>query len=186
MAGRMQHMVEDLLDYTRTSFGGLPLRPVRTDLRPLCDATIEELRSIVPSRDILVESGGGLTGVWDPDRLQQAVSNLVGNAIEHGAGPILVRLVGSERDVAIAVHNHGQPIPAEVLPVLFEPFRRGDRRSQGLGLGLFIVREIMRSHGGTVTARSSPEEGTTFVALLPRDADRAVLSTNAPPESFRQ
>jgi signal transduction histidine kinase len=169
-ADRMHDMIRDLLDFTRTSVGTFPHHPVATDLRRLCDAAVDELRAVHPERTITVEVSGDLTGVWDPDRLKQALLNLLGNAIDHGDGPVGIRIEGAGQDVVLSVHNDGEPIPASVLPVLFEPFRRGDGSPHGLGLGLYIVREIVRSHGGAIEVRSTAAEGTTFVSRWPRNA----------------
>ena len=104
--------------------------------------------------------------------LQQAISNLVGNAFEHGRSLVTIRVDSTENEVAISVHNQGTAIPIDELPVLFEPFRKRDASSGGLGLGLFIVEEIARAHGGTATVHSTAEEGTTFRMTLPRTATR--------------
>jgi two-component system sensor histidine kinase/response regulator len=168
-ADRMHDMIRDLLDFTRTSVGGFPHRPVATDLRRLCEASVDELRAVHPERTITIDVSGDLTGVWDPDRLKQALLNLLGNAIDHGGdGPVGIRIEGAGQDVVLSVHNDGEPIPASVLPVLFEPFRRGDGSPHGLGLGLYIVREIVRSHGGAIEVHSTAAEGTTFVSRWPR------------------
>jgi signal transduction histidine kinase len=180
-ADRMHDMIRDLLDFTRTSVGGFPHRPVATDLRRLCDAAVDELRAVHPERTITVDVSGDLTGVWDPDRLKQALLNLLGNAIDHGGdGPVGIRIEGAGQDVVLTVHNDGEPIPASVLPVLFEPFRRGDGSPHGLGLGLYIVREIVRSHGGAIEVHSSAAEGTTFVSRWPR-TPRSADEVAAPP-----
>jgi signal transduction histidine kinase len=168
-AQRMTTMIRDLLDHARTSLGAFPHDPVPTDLRPVCQVAIDELRSIHPGRKITCEVAGDVEGNWDPLRLQQVVSNLVGNALEHSQGVVSVRMEGGEHDVVLSVHNDGDPIPPHVLPVLFEPFGRGDRSPNGLGLGLYIVRQIIRRHGGTIEVRSSPDLGTTFVSRWPRD-----------------
>ena len=151
-ADRMHDMIRDLLDFTRTSVGSFPHRPVATDLRRLCDAAVDELRAVHPERTITIDVNGDLTGVWDPDRLKQALLNLLGNAVDHGGdGPVGIRIEGAGQDVVLTVHNDGEPIPASVLPVLFEPFRRGDGSPHGLGLGLYIVRdraESRRRHRG--------------------------------------
>ena len=169
-ADRMHDMIRDLLDFTRSSVGSFPHRPVATDLRRLCDAAVDELRAVHPERMITVDVSGDLTGVWDPDRLKQALLNLLGNAIDHGGeGPVGIRIEGAGQDVVLTVHNDGEPIPASVLPVLFEPFRRGDGSPHGLGLGLYIVREIVRSHGGAIEVNSTAGEGTTFVSRWPRN-----------------
>ena len=165
---RMGSMIRDLLDYTRTSVGEFPHNPEPTDLEQVCDAAIDELRASHPERSITCEVAGNVTGTWDPGRLQQVISNLVGNALTHGTGAVSVRIEGDGHDVVLSVHNDGEPIPPDVLPVLFEPFRRGDKSPNGLGLGLYIVREVIRRHGGSIDVRSSRDAGTTFVSRWPR------------------
>ncbi len=167
-AKRMGSMIRDLLDYTRTSVGEFPHNPEPTDLEPVCEAAIDELRAAHPDRSITLAVAGNVTGSWDPGRLQQVISNLVGNALQHGSGAVSVRIDGDGHDVVLSVHNDGEPIPPDVLPVLFEPFRRGDRSPNGLGLGLYIVREVIRRHGGSIHVRSSTDAGTTFVSRWPR------------------
>jgi signal transduction histidine kinase len=171
VANRMGSMIRDLLDYTRTSVGEFPHNPEPTDLQRVCDAAIDELRATHPDRNITREVAGNVVGSWDPGRLQQVISNLVGNALEHGTGAVSVRIEGDGHDVVLSVHNDGEPIPPDVLPVLFEPFRRGDRGPNGLGLGLYIVREVIRRHGGSIDVLSSHEAGTTFVSRWPRHLD---------------
>jgi signal transduction histidine kinase len=112
-------------------------------------------------------------GVWDKERLAQVVSNLIGNAIEHGkpGGAIEVRLRSEGDGVRLEVHNQGAAIPAELLPSIFDPFRRQQRagqKSEGLGLGLYICRELVRAHGGEIAVQSTDEAGTTFTVRLPR------------------
>jgi signal transduction histidine kinase len=167
-AARMQEMIHDLLDYTRSAVGGLPLRPVRTDLGRLCHTIVEEVGSLHPDRRIRVNAEGDLSGVWDADRLLQALANLIGNAIEHGGGDVIINIEPTEREVVLSVRNDGEPIAPGLLPRLFEPFHRGDANRRGLGLGLYIVREIVRGHGGTIEVRSSAPEGTIFIAHWPR------------------
>jgi signal transduction histidine kinase len=172
-AQRMTTMIRDLLDYTRTSLGTFLHNPVPTDLRTLCEAAIDELRSIHPHRTITCEVTGDIEGNWDPGRLQQVLSNLIGNALEHSNGMVSVQVKAAESDVVLTVHNDGEPIPPHVLPILFEPFRRGERSPGGLGLGLYIVREIIRRHGGTIDVHSSHDVGTTFISRWPRHQARA-------------
>jgi signal transduction histidine kinase len=170
-AKRMASMIRDLLDYTRSSVGEFPHNPEPTNFQRVCDAAIDELRSTHPGRSITRDVAGSVTGRWDPGRLQQVISNLVGNALEHSAGAVSVRIEGDGRDVVLSVHNDGEPISPEILPVLFEPFRRGDQSPNGLGLGLYIVREVIRRHGGSIDVRSSRDAGTTFVSRWPRHLD---------------
>ena len=117
-----------------------------------------------------------VTGVWDPDRLEQVFSNIIGNAVHHGSPgrPVTVEAHGESEAVVVRVHNEGAPISPELLTQLFNPFRRGNRDSrgtntEGLGLGLYISREIVAGHGGRVEVESG-SAGTTFRVTLPRQA----------------
>ncbi|MGQ0508020.1 MAG: sensor histidine kinase, partial [Myxococcaceae bacterium] len=113
---------------------------------------------------------------WDADRLAQVVANLVLNAVKYGDRdhPIHVRAWDEEGEQMMTVHNRGEPIPPSLLPHVFEPFRRGafrqnaERRGGGMGLGLYIVRETVRAHGGSIQVISSEHEGTRFTVRLPR------------------
>ena len=176
-AGRMSRMIDQVLDLTRSRLGGgIPVSPQRTDIASVSRAAIEELRSAHPTCEVRWDADAAVDpwGLWDSDRLAQVVSNLVGNAITYGCaeGPVLVRLVGADQGVELEVHNVGRPIPSELLPVLFDPFRRatptGTPSGEGLGLGLFIANQIVLAHRGTIEVRSSAEAGTCFTVRLPR------------------
>jgi PAS domain S-box-containing protein len=175
-AERMARMIDDLLDFTRSRLGGgFPISPRRIDLRELCAQVIEELELAYPERTIEFEARGDGWGNWDPDRMAQVISNLIGNALQHSPDNATVRVQLSDEEdrVILETYNAGPPIPAEVVPHLFEPGRRGPPRrgragSSGLGLGLYIVQEIVLAHGGGITVRSSAEEGTAFTVSLPR------------------
>ena len=168
-AHRMTAMIRDILDYTRGQLGGgIPLKRQPTDLAALSQSVIEEIRAGYPAARIEIEMGGRLTGDWDPARIEQALSNLIANAVQHG-GPD-VRLVAAEAEpdaVVVTVRNGGQPIPAAQLPTLFEAFKKGEGNPAGLGLGLFIAREIVHAHQGSIGVTSSAE-GTEFTFCLPR------------------
>lgn len=175
---RMTRMIEQLLDFARVRQGrGIPLQTATTDLGDVARPVLQELADANPQVRFEVSLRGDLAGSWDPDRLGQVVSNVVGNACQHGeaGSPIRVELDGARpATVRLAVSNLGA-IPAAVMPTLFEPFKRAAPAKigeKGLGLGLFIAREIVRAHGGELSARV--EGGTTvFEATLPREA-RAV------------
>jgi signal transduction histidine kinase len=167
-AGRMARMIDDLLDFARTRLGGeLPIHPRRIDLRQICEQTVEELE-FAYTRPVRMEAEGDLWGDWDPDRIAQVISNLAGNALQHSEGDVAVLLHGEKDVVVFQTRNGGPPIPKEVLPHIFEPGRRGDARSGGLGLGLFIVQQIVLAHGGSIEVRSTEAEGTAFTVVLPR------------------
>lgn len=175
-AQRMGRMIGDLLDLTRTRLGGtIPLKRVPLDLQQLCDEVVLEVQAAHP--DVVVHFGvsGNVTGEWDPDRLAQVVSNLLGNAIQHGGGgPITLEAHGVDENVALSVHNDGNPIPAALQASVFEPLARGesDEATHGIGLGLFIARAIVARHGGEIRLRSAHGLGTTFEVLLPRTSPR--------------
>ncbi len=172
---RMARMIGQLLDFTRARLGGgIPLRPVPGDLVAICAAVLEDQQAQHPGR-VRFAHNGSLRGHWDPDRVGQLVSNLLGNALAHGAPgePVTLGVEASGGDAVIEVSNSGPPIPAEDASGIFQPFRRVERPgSTGLGLGLFIVREIVRSHRGTVELESTGER-TTFRVRLPRRDDAA-------------
>jgi len=175
---RMGAIIADLLDLTRIQFaGGLVMNRKHMDLRDLCRQLIEELQPANPERVFILDATGELRGTWDSERLAQAISNLVGNALKHGDSHQPVRITARDlgSEVAIEVANHGPAICPDFLPHIFEPFRRGDLKKgssaldqRGLGLGLYIVQQIVLAHGGTIDVRSSDENGTVFSVRLPR------------------
>jgi signal transduction histidine kinase len=171
---RMAQMIRDVLDFTRGQLGGgIPVDPSHADLAEICNRVVDEAKAVNPQREIVLSIRGDTSGDWDAPRLEQVVSNLVGNAIHHGQGTIQVEAVGEPGEVVLRVHNGGPPIPAEELPNLFEAFKRSPRtgkRTEGLGLGLYIVKEIVRAHGGKVEVASSTEEGTSFSCVWRRAA----------------
>lgn len=171
-AQRVQHLIGDLLDFTQARLGrGLATRPTRCDLHQAVAEGVAELAIAFPERTLRVERSGDHACVADADRVMQALGNLVANAATHGdpSQPITVRTESDGTRFRVSVHNHGQPIPQEVLPALFQPMVRGagSGASKGVGLGLYIVREIARAHGGRVDVRSGEAEGTTFSLELP-------------------
>jgi signal transduction histidine kinase len=179
-AAAINDLITDLMDFTTSMMGrGLPLSPVPADLRDLCDDVVREMRVARSERTVLLSKVGNCAGVWDPHRLRQLMTNLLGNALQHGAStePVDIQLnCTAEDSVTITVHNHGHPIPAEILPTIFNPLVRGTQPRQAerlpgsVGLGLYIVREIATAHGGTAEITSSSEGGTTVTVRLPRHA----------------
>jgi signal transduction histidine kinase len=175
---RMTRMIEDLLDVTRARLGGgIPVIRRPADLRGVVTRAATDMQSVAGERPIVVELLGDGAGDWDEERLAQLITNLLGNAIQHGAGGrIEVGFDGRRRDdVEIAVINHGV-LDAVQLQSLFDPFQRAGRdfgRGSGLGLGLFIARQIAVAHGGSLTASQREPDLVVFTLRLPRRAPAA-------------
>jgi signal transduction histidine kinase len=173
---RMKRMIESILDFARIRAGlGFDLQLESTDLRHICAGVIDELRLSRPNQEIALDVEADTVATCDPDRVAQVLSNIVGNAVQHGAegGPIRVSVRdGGPGAVAIEVHNLGEPIPADAQASIFEAFRREPKstggRSTSIGLGLFIADQLVRAHGGTITVRSPDRGGTSFTVVLPR------------------
>lgn len=177
----MGRMIEDMLDLARTrQGGGMPMACERFDLGALAERVVQERQSTRLDKQVQLQRRGDLEGEWDEDRLTQVLSNLVGNALRHGDdSPVLVELDGSaDALVRLTVRNGGE-IPNDVLPHIFDPFRSGRARTEdsaarrpagrneGLGLGLYIVREIVHAHAGQLQVQSTAGQ-TRFSVLLPR------------------
>lgn len=167
-------MVNDLLDLARCNLGtGIPVRPENTDLAFVCKSVVEEIRVAHPEARIEYSGISRVTGQYDPLRMAQVFSNLIGNAVRHGnsAHPVKVTLNGDGTCAVFSVQNHGEPIPPSELPSLFNPEGRCSRYSEGeassgLGLGLFIAAQIVEGHGGKLEVESTAEEGTIFRVTL--------------------
>lgn len=172
--GRMSRLIADLLDYSRARLGqGLPVLPREVNLDAICRDAIQEMQAAHPGRAILFEADGDGAGAWDPDRIRQVLANLLGNALRYGTPgtPVRVRRAASAERVTVSIHNEGPPIEPWRQEQIFSPFKRGDESGNpwgGVGLGLYIVREIVGAHGGAVSLRSAEGEGTTFTVSLPR------------------
>ncbi|MEP6651790.1 MAG: GAF domain-containing protein [Myxococcales bacterium] len=170
---RMNRMISQLLDFTRVRAAGtLPIQRTRLDLAAVMRQAIDEIPESAAGEGVRLEPVGDTQGWWDADRLAQAGSNLVSNALRHrDAGEVVVRMEGDDPGhVTLSVRNRGT-IPENLLPVIWEPFQQGALRERrtGLGLGLFITREIVTAHAGSVQVECHQETGTTtFVVRLPR------------------
>jgi signal transduction histidine kinase len=173
---RATRILDDLLDLTRSSFGAeIPLSKSQTDLAALAETIADELRSIHGNRIINVMHEGDPNGLWDVGRLGQALSNLMGNAIQYGddSKPVTTKIAGKDAAfVEVSVHNSGSPIPADVQKTIFQSWTRGRVEGPGrhphLGLGLYIARLIAEAHGGQIGVNSTEDAGTTFTFRLPR------------------
>lgn len=172
-ANQIERMMRDLLDYTRARQGrGLPIAQRQADLLPLCRQIIDDMQVLHPRRTLELSVSGDTLAAIDPDRAAQVISNLVTNAITYSPveSPVQVALDGVEDSVLLEVHNQGPPIPAGIMPRLFEPFERGAVDRSGLGLGLYIAQQIVEAHGGSIEVRSDAETGTKFTIRWPRAA----------------
>jgi signal transduction histidine kinase len=170
---RMERMIAQLLDVARARLtDGIPLQREERDLVPIVAKIVDEVRAAHPTRIIEVKAESCKAWV-DPDRFEQVISNLLGNAIAHGdpARPIRVNVGPCGEVASVGVHNGGPPIDSELLPRLFDPFKRAvwrNGQSDGLGLGLYIVERIVAAHGGHIEVDSSAENGTRFLAMFGR------------------
>jgi sigma-B regulation protein RsbU (phosphoserine phosphatase) len=169
---RMKGIIEQLLDVTRARLGGgIPVQPAETDLEGVVSTVLEELALAYPTAKI-EPNLTSVRGLWDPDRIAQVVSNLVGNAIQHGAtaAPVKVETVLDGEQALLRVTNatKGTPIDEEKIATFFTPFAGREKKpsGQGLGLGLYITNEILRAHQGQISVQSDPST-TTFVVRLP-------------------
>jgi signal transduction histidine kinase len=179
-AGRMSYMITDLIELTRVRLGaGILITPVKTCLRRICANVIGEMQAIYPQRNFQLHCAEDIPGEWDEARLSQVLSNLMGNAIQHGnvSSPVIVTAKQGAEGVKISVHNQGACIPPETIPKLFDCLFRGipaqrpaDDTSTSLGLGLYIAKEIISAHAGTIEVHSSELDGTTFAIHLPPPA----------------
>lgn len=173
---RARRLIGDLLDFTQARLGkGMVVQRAPIALHAVVSEVVDELAQAFPGRGLVHEPLGEGECVADADRVAQLVGNLVGNAMAYGEpdAPVTVRSQITAAESRLSVHNVGRPIPPELQPTLFEPMVRGAEEggaNRSVGLGLFIVREIARAHGGSVEVQSSAELGTTFTVVVPRGA----------------
>jgi PAS domain S-box-containing protein len=173
-ARRVEQVVRLMLDFTRTRLGvAIPVEKRPVDLQEIASRVAEELQTARPERQVVL-AGEPALGEGDPDRLFQALANLMENAFKYGepGRPVTVTTREEREALVVEVHNWGEPIPEALQPRLFEPFSRGPQTEEtvkiSLGLGLYIVCQLVQAHGGGVSVRSTREEGTTFTLRLPR------------------
>ncbi|NRD55358.1 PAS domain-containing sensor histidine kinase [Corallococcus exiguus] len=175
---RAVRLVSDLLDFTQARLGtGIPIAPRASNLHQVARQVLDQVDAAHPGRTLRVQERGDATGEWDSERIAQVVQNLVTNAIKYSpeASPVQVTTRGEDGWVCLSVHNQGTPIPQEKLPGIFEPLQRATSEvgstGRSVGLGLYIVKQLVDAHGGTVDVASTPREGTTFTVRLPRHGD---------------
>jgi signal transduction histidine kinase len=177
-AGRATEIIDHLLDLTRARLGsGLQVIKKEMDMAFVSRQLVDEMRTMHPKRTFQLEISGGTEGKWDKARIGQVFSNLLGNAVQYGFKdlPIGVTIKGDPEAVLVSVHNDGVPIAPDAIGGIFNSLTRvgaeksaNDRESTNLGLGLYITKQIVSAHGGSVGVTSSEKEGTTFTARFPR------------------
>jgi signal transduction histidine kinase len=177
---RMDAIVRDLLDFSTSHLGdGIPVDPSTVDLLEICHGVVEEANTFHPDRKIELLVEGDMAGAWDGDRMSQVFSNLISNAIQHGKqdSVIKVSMRGLPGEVIYQVQNEGDVIPPGKLRTLFDPVKRfairstGERasaRTQNLGLGLYVVKQVVAAHGGDISVTSDEKDGVAFSVRLPR------------------
>ena len=179
---RAVRLIRDFLDFTQARvMGRIPVSPKPASMRDVARQVFDEVLLTQPSRRGTYVHEGEEHGTWDPDRIAQVLGNLLGNAFQHSPASSIVRLAtrGDRDGVTIEVHNEGAPIQPDDLARLFEPFERGaDASASGrsIGLGLYISRQIVEAHGGTIAVESAEGVGTRFTVWLPRTALPAASS----------
>lgn len=178
-AARIKAIIEQVVDFTRAQADGvMPIERVPGNLELQLTKVVQETQVRHPARMLRLESSGTFEGNWDEGRMGQLLSNLLGNALLYGAPEtdVTVRMWSTPQQVSFSVHNHGAAIPEGERERIFQPLERGLQRDMqgeqptGLGLGLYICREIVRSHGGALLLDSAEGTGTTFTVTLPRTA----------------
>ncbi len=174
-AERASRMIRDLLDFTQARLGGgIRIERRATDLHELTRGVLEEIEATHGDRELQWSREGDGRGEWDPDRLGQVVQNLVTNALKYSpAGtPVRIETCAEDGGVVLSVHNEGAPIPPERLGSIFQPLQRAsdavDKAGRSIGLGLYIVKQVVDAHGGDIGVESTAEAGTTFTVRLPR------------------
>ncbi|MCB9732011.1 MAG: response regulator [Deltaproteobacteria bacterium] len=173
---RARRMVSDILDFTKARLGGgIPMHPADIDLETVASEVVAETRAAHPERAVELVVEGSARGFFDGDRLAQAMSNLLVNAITYSAPTEVVemRITDHRSEVCVAVTNRGETIPPDVLPRLFKPFQRGETKisdhgaGRSVGLGLFIVEQIVHGHRGRIEVHSE-DRVTVFRMMIPR------------------
>lgn len=182
----MDSLITDLLAYTQTRLGrGLEVSARPGDFNALCQEAVEEARTAHPEHRFVCEGFGGLSAAFDSARMKQVLGNLLNNAVQHGDSdvPITMNVGADGGSVKVVITNQGMPIPDHALQTIFDPLvqlpkpqsttRATRDRQSSMGLGLFIARQIVTAHGGSIDVTSSAAQGTAFTVLLPKTAETA-------------
>jgi signal transduction histidine kinase len=186
---RAMEIVMQLLDLTRARLGsGLPIVREIMDMGFVSRVLVDEMRALHPDNVINLKISGDMEGDWDKPRIGKVFSNLLGNAVQYGFRdvPIEVTVKGTEHEVSVSVHNDGVPIPPWTIGKIFESLTRGGENnstdkseSTNLGLGLYITKEIVTAHGGTIGVTSTEKDGTMFTARFPRNAQSPIQDVDS-------
>lgn len=180
-AKRMSKLINDLIDFTRTHLGpGIPIQVKQSDFGMVCEEVVNEMRTFHPERLIELQVPHKLEAVFDESRIAQVLSNLIGNAVQYGSqdAPVIVNVTSVVDDIEVTVNNRGKPISADKIGSIFDPMVRIAANANNvennytertsLGIGLYISREIVHAHKGTLHITSNEASGTTFIVTLPR------------------
>lgn len=187
---RALEIVTQLLDLTRARLGsGLPIIRMSMDMGFVARVMVDEMRAQHPGREIHLKVTGDMNGEWDKPRIGQVFSNLLGNAIQYGFKdvPIKVSITGEKEYIILSVHNDGVSIPQDTIGRIFESLTRANKmadpgstsESLNLGLGLYITKEIIHAHSGTINVTSTDKDGTMFTACLPRTEHSLIAPASA-------
>ncbi|MFY0576368.1 sensor histidine kinase [Cystobacter fuscus] len=185
--GRLSHLIETLLDVSRISTGRLTLHPERIDLVATVKDLAERLRDAAASAgcELLVREAQPIEGTWDRLRIEQVITNLLSNSFKYAAGhPIELSMAREGGEVILVITDKGPGLPEKDMPRLFGRFERAAPMSHygGLGLGLYVSREIVEAHGGIISADNLPDGGARFTIRMPTD----LLEPGAPPDEARE
>jgi signal transduction histidine kinase len=175
----MNGLITDLLEFTGSRMGReIPIERSDCDLRHACEEALDSIKAVEPDHEFIQHVSGDLRIRADGARLRQVLSNLLNNAVQHGdkRTPVSLSACGAKDEIVLSVANFGRPIPVEALRIIFDPLVQVPsttsdvykRPKTSLGLGLFIAREIVRGHSGTIDVQSSEKTGTVFTIRLPR------------------
>lgn len=173
-AKRMAELIKNLLELTNLRLGsGMTIERSSVDFSNQAETIVQEFEFSYPDAEFILETPGPVQGEWDVIRINQLITNLLGNALRHGkpGGPITIRVSGDVDNVTLSIHNQGKPIPKDIQEKVFEGMfsnNKQDSSKESYGLGLYIVKEVVNRHNGEISLVSTKEEGTTFTVVLPR------------------
>ena len=167
----MIRLIDDMLDVSRMKSGTLSIRPAKVELMALLERVVNDLslQAAAAGANVVLAAHHPVEGFWDEFRIEQVVVNLLTNAMRYGGGAVEVSVYDEGCNVRIAVRDHGKGIAPDYIERIFEPYERGTKSGEpkGLGLGLYISRQLAVSHGGQLTVESTPGQGACFSLVLP-------------------